>query len=368
VPAALKKHADMKALQETFAEVKEQLRRFTRLMEKRMTLEAPVSRTQLVAGLAHPVMAPIVRSLVWIDESGHAGFFDEAGLTGPEGTRPASGDALRVAHSVNLLQAAGGAATLSRWQRWLVEGRRVQAFKQVFREIYVPTPAELEAGEESARYAGRSIRTGVAQGLLQARGWVGGRDEAYIQRLLLRNGVTASCGFAVGHFFTEADDAETQTMWFDRDGARIALKDVPAVAFSEAMRDIDLVVSRAALDGDDVDARTSMATMAARKDLLRALAPALGDGVLEFDDSHVRVRGRLASYRIHLASGNVHVEPGAYLCIIPDPEAANRHDPVQLPFAEDDRKTAEIVSKVFLLARDDTIKDESILTQIRRGT
>ena len=36
-----------------------------------------------------------------------------------------------------------------------------------------------------------------------------------------------------------------------------------------------------------------------------------------------------------------------------------------LPFADDDPKTAEITSKVLLLARDSEIKDPSLLEQIR---
>jgi hypothetical protein len=35
-----------------------------------------------------------------------------------------------------------------------------------------------------------------------------------------------------------------------------------------------------------------------------------------------------------------------------------------LPFADDDPKTAEVVSKVLLLARDKQIKDPTILEQI----
>ena len=36
-----------------------------------------------------------------------------------------------------------------------------------------------------------------------------------------------------------------------------------------------------------------------------------------------------------------------------------------LPFADDDPKTAEVMAKVLLLARDDEIKDPTILEQIR---
>ena len=38
-----------------------------------------------------------------------------------------------------------------------------------------------------------------------------------------------------------------------------------------------------------------------------------------------------------------------------------------LPFADDDPKTAEVLTKILFLAEDDKIKDPSILEQIRRG-
>ncbi len=39
-----------------------------------------------------------------------------------------------------------------------------------------------------------------------------------------------------------------------------------------------------------------------------------------------------------------------------------------LPFADDDPKTAEVLSKVLLLARDRVIKDPNLLSQIRAAT
>jgi hypothetical protein len=36
-----------------------------------------------------------------------------------------------------------------------------------------------------------------------------------------------------------------------------------------------------------------------------------------------------------------------------------------LPFADDDQKTAEVVSKALMLARDHEIKDPAILEQLR---
>jgi len=56
------------------------------------------------------------------------------------------------------------------------------------------------------------------------------------------------------------------------------------------------------------------------------------------------------------------------LCIVPD-RWGETHEQLFLPFAgENDRKLSEAISKILLLLRDDKIKDESILRQIRAQT
>jgi len=52
---------------------------------------------------------------------------------------------------------------------------------------------------------------------------------------------------------------------------------------------------------------------------------------------------------------------------VPPPADAEGGDELRLflPFADDDPKTAEVLAKTLLLARDDQIKDPSILSQIR---
>lgn len=77
---------------------------------------------------------------------------------------------------------------------------------------------------------------------------------------------------------------------------------------------------------------------------------------------HVRVRGKLGSYSVHLGSGQVHRIPGNAICIIPI--SAQHRGRIFLPFADDDPRTAEIISTVLLLAQDDKIRDPSILAQI----
>ena len=54
--------------------------------------------------------------------------------------------------------------------------------------------------------------------------------------------------------------------------------------------------------------------------------------------------------------------PGGALCIVP--VHAQHRGRLFLPFADDDPRTAEVVSKVLLLARDEQIQDPTILEQI----
>ncbi len=85
-------------------------------------------------------------------------------------------------------------------------------------------------------------------------------------------------------------------------------------------------------------------------------------------DRFLVVRGDLRTYKIHLGSGNVLMEPNdQYLCIVPGRRAGSepRPGPVYLPF-EGDSLLAVVLSKAFLLADDRAIKDPTIVGQIRR--
>jgi hypothetical protein len=87
---------------------------------------------------------------------------------------------------------------------------------------------------------------------------------------------------------------------------------------------------------------------------------------LEIGDRFLRVRGTLRTYKIHLGSGSILMEPDdSYLCIVSarSPEAARR---LMLPFEGDDM-LAIIVSKAILLANDEEITDPTITSQILAG-
>ena len=74
------------------------------------------------------------------------------------------------------------------------------------------------------------------------------------------------------------------------------------------------------------------------------------------------MRGDIRTYKIHLGSGNILMEPNdQYLCIVK--AGRSSADKVLLPF-EGDKTLAVILSKAFLLAADTKITDETILSQI----
>lgn len=198
--------------------------------------------------------------------------------------------------------------------------------------------------------------------LLTQRGWVVHPEEG-IYRTFHEAGISVSLEMA-GTTYTPADvDGLTvEGIRFIRTGKwePLPLQEIPPRLFSEVMRDVDLVVSVAHAGG--VDPEATQSTVEMRAALVRETSAMLKLDNVRLQGSHVLVDGRLNNYSIHLGSAVVHQRPGGYLCIVP--VHAQRRGRLFLPFADDDPKTAEVMAKVVLLARDHQIKDPSILEQI----
>jgi len=160
---------------------------------------------------------------------------------------------------------------------------------------------------------------------------------------------------------------------------------VPPLIFSEALRDVDLFVGVTSV-GNDPAWRDSGAnarhrdyweqfafgelgaTAATRREVLQRLVPRLKIAPLcSITDRYLVVRGQLRTYKIHLGSGNILMEPNdQFLCIVADRKAAGVPEDVFLPF-EGDSTLSLILSKAFLLAEDSKITDPTIVRQIRRS-
>ena len=109
------------------------------------------------------------------------------------------------------------------------------------------------------------------------------------------------------------------------------------------------------------------ATAQTRKLILQKLVPRLKiRDRCSFDDRFLVVRGDIRTYKIHLGSSNILMEPNdQYLCIVPSQTGKTAAEAVYLPF-EGDGRLSVILSKAFLLADDAHIDDQSIVHQIQR--
>jgi len=390
LPPRLKKNPAVVELIERKREVERQVSRMRGSLEGAMCRGDRFTETEVAQLLAHPVLARLLRNLVFVRDDAATGSANAGSVTvlgypeaphgggGGDGVgnaallfracdgnlTPAGGDAtnLRLAHPHDLL-------VDGRWHAWQHDcfaSERIQPFKQVFRELYLPAGGERRHGDEarSGRYSGQQVQPSQALALLGARGWVA-RPEEGVSRTFHAEGLNAAVSFEQ-EFFTpaEVEGLTVDDVFFVRrgDGRPVPLGEVPPRVFSEVMRDLDLVVSVAHRGGVDPEATAS--TVEVRAAVARETCALLGlDNVELAGDAHALIAGALGRYSVHLGSAVVHRQPGGAVCIVP--VHSQHRGRLFLPFVDSDPRTAEVVSKIVLLARDAEIKDPTILEQLR---
>lgn len=163
----------------------------------------------------------------------------------------------------------------------------------------------------------------------------------------------------------------------------LPLVQIPPLVFSEVMRDVDLFVGVASVGNDPTwqdggqehryraywhsySFGELSATAETRKQLLGRLIPRLAIASrCSIEGRFLKVRGDLHTYKIHLGSGNILMEPNdQYLCIVPGRgSTTSTTEKLFLPF-EGDTVLSIILSKAFLLAEDAKITDQTITRQI----
>ncbi len=365
--------------------------------------------------LGHRLLAPLAARLVWQvtrgDGSTASGRPMGDALIDNDGSAVTIADTDRIAlwHPID-----ADVETVLAWRAALAAAGIVQPFKQAHREIYRLTDAERETDTYSNRFAGHILRQHQMLELAKARGWTGTLQGGFDNHNNPEKAYKAF-GLQVEYWsegiHTQEDDLshagicirvatdqvrfrrlrpvipprtdwererELLAAWYNAPPVRLV--DIPPRLFSEAMRDVDLFVGVASIGADpgwrdggpdgrfgtywqgyaNADLTASGETRAA---VLSALLPRLALGkVARIDGRHLVVTGKRFSYRIHMGSGSILVEPGGqYLCIVADRRAAD--EDIALPF-EGDAMLAQILSKALLLAADDRIEDASILSQL----
>jgi hypothetical protein len=343
--------------------------------------------------LRHPLLSGLTRRLIWSFETGDriaGGIADGDRLVTADG-EPIETDAatrVRLWHPI-----VASAAEVLQWRRRLESLDVVQPFKQAHREIYVLTDAERTTEVYSNRFAGHVLRQHQLRHLCEQRGWVyrlqGNFDSHNVPTRRL-DWLDLSVEFWVDAVAEDRNVAihehvTTDQVRFVRTGGELEpLAAADPVVFSELMRDVDLFVSVTSVGNDPswVDGGLRPftgywhefafgelnATAKTRRDVLQALLPRLTIADrCTLTERNLVLRGSLRTYKIHLGSANIMMEPnGQYLCIVPDRSASAREQSkLYLPF-EGDAILSVILSKAFLLADDARITDPSILHQIRR--
>jgi hypothetical protein len=360
VPPDVRKVPKVAALVARQAELKRQASRVKQSLEAMLVRGDTFSGAELKQLFSHPLLRPLLERLVILGE-GISGYPVAGGqaLEDHSGKREPvkAGEKLRLAHPHDLF----ASGDWDRWQHDCFTAERVQPFKQVFRELYVVSQQEKADGSVSHRYAGQQVQPRQAMALWGSRGW---RTQDEVSKAFHDQGVVAEVTFA-HHGWTPAqvEGLTLDGISFRRVGEHrpMPLAEVPPRLLSEAMRDGDLVVSVAHAGGVDPEASASTTQM--REALVRETCALLNITNYRVVKAHLVIEGRLGTYTLHLGSGVVHRQPGGHVCVVA--VHAQQRGRLFLPFADDDPKTAEVLSKLLLLARDHEIQDPSILEQLR---
>ncbi|WP_310397813.1 DUF4132 domain-containing protein [Hymenobacter sp.] len=349
----------------------------------------------------HGLVGELARPLIWRLHQPDGTFRDALWLNeqwqdahGRPVPAPAPDTELQLWHPV-----LAPAAEVLAWRALLERAQLRQPLKQAFREVYLLTPPEERTRTYSNRMAAHILKQHQFNSLAKLRGWkyslLGAYDKGY-------NSDKATLALPAHQLQAEfwVSEVDADGAWNDtgiyhyvstdqvrftrRDDEAVALPDIPPLVFSEVMRDVDLFVGVASVGNDPqwrdngglVQFRTYWESYSFgelgevaknRKLALERLVPRLKIGkVSEIKDKFLVVKGRVRTYKIHLGSGNILMEPNdQYLCIVPDRSAKTVGTAdVFLPF-EGDAVLSIILSKALLLMDDDKITDETILRQIR---
>ena len=309
------------------------------------------------------------------------------------------------------------------WRGWLMEHEIRQPFKQAYREVYLLTEAERNTHVYSNRYAAHILRQHQFNSLCAAKGWKnalrlmvdaefppaakvlpqwGLRAEYWVEGIGDQYGTDTNDTGTYLYLTTDqvrfyrVDAVENRAhaggggysarRWNGTGNAEpLTLEEIPPLVFSEIMRDVDMFVGVASVGNDPnwLDGGAEVRyrdywhsysfgelteSSKTRKQVLETLVPRLKIAErCKLTDKFLVVRGDIRTYKIHLGSGNILMEPNdQYLCIVPSRKSGEiGMDKLFVPF-EGDQTLAIILSKAFLLAEDKKITDPTITRQIKR--
>ncbi|TLD70811.1 DUF4132 domain-containing protein [Phragmitibacter flavus] len=222
--------------------------------------------------LSHPLVGPLSRRLLWEAGDTVVGFepFEKANEDGRwvtiEGElfTPTDTDSVRLWHPAELSD-----DQFQAWQRWVLARRLIQPFQQALREVH-RQDASPEDQTEDTRFKGEVLHQGTFAALCRQRGWDyqfhGGPSQFEPSVEFLKLDIRAALkvtenvrpSATTGQLIIWLHIVRVKFFACGRAEA-LPLQAVPAVVFSEVMRDVGLFIaaSKAARDTgwrDDIPA------------------------------------------------------------------------------------------------------------------
>lgn len=354
--------------------------------------------------LQHGLVSPIAKKLIWSfikdGKSTEAIYKDDRWVTENDEYIDWIEDntIVKLWHPVNAKE-----QQIVDWRENIMNIEMKQPLKQAFREIYILTDAEVTTGTYSNRMAAHILKQHQFNSLASIRDWkyslIGsyddGRDNEICYRVLPEHKIRAE--FWIDEMIQEDHAINDAGIWLyvatdqvkflNAENESIDLINVPKIIFSEIMRDVDLFVGVASVGNDpqwmdnngvrqsnrDYWHGYSFGNLSeiakTRKTILERILPRLKKirDVSRIEGKFLIIKGKRRTYKIHIGSGNILMEPDdQYLCIVPSRSAGNTTQKLFIPF-EGDRGLSIVLSKAFLLAEDEKITDPVINNQINRS-
>ena len=354
--------------------------------------------------LDHPLLGFLGRKLIWVFSSEE---WERSGLYCNGQVYSRQGEPIDLAHATKVRlwhPLSSESSEVRAWRdRIFALGLR-QPFKQAYREFYEVSEEERRTKMYSNRFAGILMRQHQFASLCRAKGWNyrlmgSGFDgfnvpikllpswnmhaEFYVDLPADRKPSLADSALSeqshVGiNLFLGSDQVR-----FYRDRREIAIEDVPAIVYSEVMRDVDLFTSVSAVGPDEtwsdqgdrgigvLGSRTDRAdvagVLALRIETIARVLPltTIADRC-KIDRVWLMVQGQLGTYRIHIPWGSVFrvAESGVRHLNIPQKLLESvPMDFTELPI-ELDHRSQTVVRTAHLLANDWNIDSPDLIRQL----
>jgi len=347
--------------------------------------------------LEHGLMSFLAKRLVWIFEKGE----EKATAFWRDGWKTTNGVAINWINNETTVKlwhpVFSDIPEIQAWRDFMQKYEIVQPMKQAFREVYLLTDAEINTKTYSNRMAAHILKQHQFNQLAKLRGWsytlIGGWDGGYDEHCTIE---IPAFDLQAEYWITHLPNDEHYTdsgiyIYVGTDQVRfynqqrnnpLSMIDIPKIIFSEIMRDVDMFVGVSSVGNDpqwndnggmpqhrDYWASYSFGDLTevakTRKSILERLLPKLKIAkVAELDGKFLKVKGTYTTYKIHIGSTNILMEPNdQYLCIVPSGKKDKNTESIFLPF-EGDRGFSILLSKAFMLADDTKITDSTIISQL----